>query len=153
MQEFLVFFGLTEWSTHSVVVGGALLFLFCLFTGFVGYGLYQGIQHWRDCYGQPTVSVVAEVLSKHYTPATSGTRMQYGYGYDVGKGGFGYRLAPTSYNDPARFDVEVRVEGEAACFSVSSEEYHRVQEGASVRVSGRHGKRSGRFYPKDWLGE
>lgn len=152
MQEFLVFFGLTQWSAHSVVVGGLLLFLIGLLVGLVLYGLYHGIKQVRDCWGQPVVTVAARVVAKHYTPASSGTRYQYSYGYDPGQGGFGYRYGATSYSDPESFGLEVLLDSGVASFSVSARQYHGAQEGADVMVSGRRGRHSGRFYGKRVVG-
>jgi len=148
MQGFLSFFGLTDWNTPSVVVGLLLLYLAALFAGLLIYGA----RRWRDCHGQPWVEVEARVLSKHYSPAESGTKQGYSYGYDPAQNGFGYRYGPTSYNNPESHEVDVVLENQQFSFPVSAELYAQLETSRLVRISGRRGRHSGRFYAKEVVG-
>jgi hypothetical protein len=152
MQAVLSFFGLTSWTPYSVVVGALLLFIVSLFVGLLVYGVWHGIKHWRDCHGQPWIEVEGRVLSKEYTPADSGSRLGYGYGFDPSNGSFGYRYGLNSYSDPESHDVEVLVENQQLSFPVTPELYAQLETSRAVRVLGRRGKNSRRFHAKAVMG-
>lgn len=152
MQAVLSSFGLTSWTTTNVVVGLLLLFIVCLLVGLLVYGIWRGVTTWRDCHGQPWIEVQGRVLSKHYTPAESGTTVGYSYGFDFSTGSYGYRYGPTPYSNPEDYSVDVLLENQQLSFPVTPELYAELETSRAVLVVGRRGKNSRRFYAKAVVG-